>query len=61
MICTSRDLEESLEIAETLKVLNTMNLEPKAKIAANRGPNDEIYAATLRETKRRVKEALEVS
>lgn len=37
-ICQPRDLEESLEIAETLKVLNSISLEPKANAAQKNKP-----------------------
>lgn len=55
-------MEESLEIAETLKVLNTINLEPKRQNRQSKqAGNDESVAATLKQSKRMVKEALDVS
>lgn len=58
-ICQPRDLEESLDIAETLKVLNSISLEPKAK--NKNSLQDESVVASLKQSKRLVKLALDVS
>jgi hypothetical protein len=58
-ICQPRDLEESLDIAETLKVLNSISLEPKAKTKGSL--QDESVTAYLKQSKRMVKLALDVS
>lgn len=59
-ICQPRDLEESLEIAETLKVLNSISLEPKPNQQKNKQA-DESIVVNLRQSKRLVKLALDVS
>ena len=52
-------MEESLEIAETLKVLNTISLEPKANTMLKSKPQDESIVANLRQSKKMVKLALD--
>ena len=58
-ICQSRQLEESLEIADTLKVLSAINLNPPPR--KPRQNYDESITVNLKRSKDMIKRAMEVS